>query len=103
MWLADRREQFARFGTRVYALSNQPREKLQDLQEELGLGVTLLSDAEGEAIAIFGMTDPMGMPEPTVARSGTFLIDRKGSVRRRWLTTNYRQRPDPDEILAAAR
>ena len=65
--------------------------------------MTVLSDTRGEAIARFGMTDPKGIPGSTVARAGTYLIDRSGRVRQRWLTSNYRKRPDPDAILVKLR
>lgn len=100
MGLAARREDFARFGMRVYALSGDRPETLVELQKELGLAVTLLSDPDGEAIGAFGMRDPTGLPHKNTARAGTFLIDRQGRVARRWLSTNYRKRPTADEILS---
>jgi len=86
----------------VYAICSQPVEKLTGLQERLGLGVTLLSDPDGEAIRTFHMSDPKGIPDPNQARAGTFLLDRDGRVLRSWLTTNYRERPSADEILRDA-
>jgi peroxiredoxin len=84
---------------RVYALSGDPPETLRELQAELGLAVTLLSDTAEEAIEAFGMRDPAGIPHANTARAGTFVIDRKGRVAQRWLAANYRQRPSADEIL----
>jgi peroxiredoxin len=84
---------------RVYALSGDRPETLEELQAELGLAVTLLSDPDGEAIKAFGMQDPKGVPHANTARAATFVIDRSGRVARRWLATNYRKRPTADEIL----
>jgi peroxiredoxin len=84
---------------RVYALSGDPPEALRELQAELGLAVTLLSDTKAEAIAVFGMRDPQGVPHENTARAGTFVIDRQGRVARRWIAPNYRKRPSADEIL----
>jgi len=97
--LADRAESFARLGTRVYAISTREPEDLKGLQEDLGSGVTLLSDPGAVAVSAFGMLDPrFGF-----ARAGTFLLDRQGRVKYVWLTENYRRRPDPDEVLEKAR
>jgi peroxiredoxin len=96
--LADRKDDFQRLGTDVFAIAVGPVEKLYDLQERLGDGVTLLADPEGSAVKAFGMHHRFGL-----ARAGTFLIDRGGRVSYRWLTGNYRKRPAPDEILAKAR
>lgn len=97
--LADREKSFARLGTRVYGISTRTPEDLADLQEDLGTGVTLLSDPGGVAVSAFGMMDS----RMDIARSGSFLLDRQGRVKYRWLTDNYRERPAPDEILAKAR
>jgi len=96
--LAERKEDFDRLGIAVYALATQPLEKLVPFQEDLGKGVTLLSDESGVAVAAFGMSERFGL-----ARAGSFLIDREGMVTHRWLAENYRKRPSPDEILAKAR
>lgn len=96
--LAERKEEFDRLGIAVYALSTQPIEKLASLQEDLGQGVTLLSDEGGVAVAAFGMSERFGL-----ARAGTFLIDRAGQVTHRWLAENYRKRPSSGDILAKAR
>ncbi len=100
MGLAERRKVFARFGLRVYALSGDRPESLRELQEELGLAVTLLSDPEGEAIEAFGMRDPKGLPHESTARAGTFVIDRRGRVAKRVLATNYRKRPTAEDIIS---
>ena len=97
--LADRAEEFEQLGTRLFAISTEPREKLTDLQERLGDKVTLLSDPDGKAVEAFGMIDPGSMPKKGMARSGTFLLERDGTVRHSWIAETYRSRPTPDEIL----
>jgi len=49
------------------------------------------------------MRDASPVPPRTMARAGTFLIDRKGAVISHWLPRAYHERPSPDEILAALR
>ncbi len=96
--LAERRDEFLRLGIAVYAIAPQPAAELAALQEDLGTGVTLLSDPDAEAVAAFGVLEKFGLP-----RAATFLIDREGRVRHRWLAENYRKRPSPEGILAKAR
>jgi peroxiredoxin len=64
--------------------------------------VTLLADPKAAAVSAFGMLDPEPFPPGRVlARAGTVLIDAKGKVVRWWLADNYRERPEPHEILDA--
>jgi peroxiredoxin len=95
--LAERKDDFARLGVAVYALAPQEVADLRGLQEKLGGGVTLLSDPQREAIRAFGVLDKFNLP-----RASSFLLDREGRIRYRWLTENYRERPTADEILAKA-
>jgi peroxiredoxin len=88
---------------RLFALCQDEARDLEALQETVGHGVTLLVDPAGEAIDSFGMRDPDPVPPRPMARAGTFLIDRDGNVRRRWLSGRYHERPDPERILAALR
>lgn len=76
---------------------------LEELQADLGDGVTLVADPLGTVTKSFGMLDPLGFPKKLLARSGTFLIDHEGVVRQRWLPVAYRLRPNADDILAAVR
>jgi peroxiredoxin len=78
-------------------------EDLAELQKELGEAVTLLADPDGQAVSAFDMIDPDPFPDRVQARAGTFWIDRDGKLRHRWLTDSYRERPDPEEILAKIR
>lgn len=87
----------------MYAISADPPDRLADLQEDLGAGVTLLSDDGGKAIEAFSMVDPSPFPPRLVARSGTFLIDPDGRVREVLLPGSYRERPDADRLLALLR
>jgi len=100
--LAKHEKEFARRGVRVFAISREEVGELEELQGMLGTAVTLLSDTDGSAARAFGMSDVrrFRMKEEQM-RAGTFSIDRDGQVTRRWLEGNYRDRPDPEEILAA--
>jgi len=101
--LAERKGEFDRLGVTVYAIAIDDPADLAELQEELGEAVTLLADPGGQAVSSFNMMDPKPFPARTQARAGTFWIDRDGVLRERWLPRNYRERPDPDEILGKIR
>ncbi len=88
---------------RVYALSTDPRKKLEGFQQTLGRGVTLLADPDGSAVRAWGMLDEKPFPKQGIARSGSFHVDARGVLRHRWLPTHYHSRAEPDEILAALR
>lgn len=87
----------------MFALCIDEPARLEELQEEIGKGVTIVSDALGTATREFGMIDPMGLPKRPLARSGSFLIDHEGKVSARWLPSAYRLRPPVDDILARLR
>jgi len=87
----------------VFALAIATPDDLADLQADLGDAVTLLADPEGQAVEAFGMIDPSPFPPRTLARSGTYYVDRNGQISARWLPESYRSRPDPDEVVAALR
>ena len=69
----------------------------------MGGEVALLADPAGRAVDRFGMRDADPVPPRPMARAGTFLIDRDGKVRRRWLPDRYHERPEPERILATLR
>ena len=59
----------------------------------------LLSDPDHRVIdryGIFNMEDPRGRE---IARPATYVIDREGVVRWRFVEVNYRVRPSNDDIL----
>lgn len=88
---------------RLFAVAIASVEDLAGLQEELGERVTLLADPEGAMVDGFSMIDHHPLPKRRMARAGTFHIDAQGRLRHRWLPGSYRERPDPDAILAALR
>ena len=61
------------------------------------------SSPRSAAIERFGVLDPEPFPDRRLARSATFWVDRDGVVRHRGLPGSYRERPEPDEILALLR
>jgi peroxiredoxin len=70
--------------------------------EKLGLDFPILSDADGDVTAAFGLLHSGGGIGGTdIARPAILLIGPDGVVRWRELTSNWRVRVRPDALLAA--
>jgi len=90
----------------LVALSADSRELLQRMVDRVSAdGVkptfTFLSDPGHKVIDRYGLfnpDDPRGLPHPT-----TFVIDRRGVVRWKFIEINYKIRPTNAMILAALR
>ncbi len=61
-----------------------------------------LSDPEGQMLDLFGVRHVNGMGGTDIAQSASFLLDAKGRLIWKRVAENYRVRPTPSEILAAA-
>ena len=62
-----------------------------------------MSDAKSEIIGAFGLRNERFRPGSYgygMAHPALFVIDAKGVVRRRHAGPNYRERPEPDAVLA---
>ena len=64
------------------------------------LDFPLLEDKDHKIISRYGILNPnsKGWPHPA-----TYVIDKKGIVRWRFIETDYKKRPTNDQILAALR
>jgi len=64
------------------------------------LDFPLLEDKDHKVISRYGILNPnsKGWPHPA-----TYVIDKKGIVRWRFIETDYKKRPTNDQILAALR
>ena len=90
----------------VLAVSVDTHEQTHELLAELGArtptaagpALPLLEDQEHRVIARYGIFNPKsrGWPHPA-----TYVIDKTGMVRWRFVETDYRVRPTNDDILAA--
>lgn len=62
-----------------------------------------LSDADGRLLDLFGLRHEKGRYDGVdIAQSASFLIDATGHLVWQRVADNYRVRPHPKEILAAA-
>lgn len=72
------------------------------MRESTGAEFDVLSDPEGRMLDLFGVRHVGGKGAEDIAQSASFLIDSNGKVVWRRIAENYRVRPKPSEILAAA-
>ena len=90
----------------VLAVSVDTHEETRDVLEELGArtpiaagrAIAFLEDRGHRAIDRYGILNPKsrGWPHPA-----TYVIDKTGMVRWRFVETDYRVRPTNDDILGA--
>jgi peroxiredoxin len=84
------------------AVSVDDVERNRRVVEKLGLDFPILSDANGETIADYGLVHRGGGPGGTdIARPATLLVGPDGAITWRSLTTNWRVRVRPAAVLEA--
>ena len=94
---------FAAAGATVLGINKDPVASHDKFRDKHGLGIALLSDAEGDAAERYGTWREKSMYGKTfmgIERS-TFLIGRDGTVLREW--RKVKVPGHVDEVLAAAR
>jgi peroxiredoxin len=95
-------KEFEAKGIRIAAISSDEKEPLAEMQRELGLPYSLLSDPENEVIARYGLIHHGGGDGHDIARPAEILLDKQGVVRWVLFTDNLRVRARPEMILEAA-
>jgi peroxiredoxin len=104
-------KQFKELGLKVTLISPQSHEKSRRHAKKVGMDYDFLVDADNEAAKKLGILHTSGVPkgfevlgfDSDVPKPTTFVLDEKGKVVFADLTTNYRVRPRPEDILAAIR
>ena len=99
--LQSRYREFRARGADVLAISTDSVEKNAEVAANVGLSYRVLSDPELHAVDAFGLRHAgAGIDGHDIARPATFVIDERGIIRWRNLTSDYRVRPRPDDVLA---
>jgi len=83
----------------VWAVSNDPLDKLKAYAGYAGISFPLLSDATLSVVRAYGIHNA----RQDLAHPTTVVIDRRGVVRYIREDIDFRVRPSADEVLAAAR
>ncbi len=86
-------------------MSIDPRDKALFLRDKLkdqpGFNFPLLSDANHRVIDRYGLLNeksPRGIPHPA-----TYVIDRQGAVRWKFVEVDYKVRPSNEDVLTQVR
>lgn len=86
----------------ILAVSIDPRDKAVFLRDKLkdqpGFNFLLLSDANHRVIDRYGLLNEQskrGWPHPA-----TYVIDREGAVRWKFVEVDYKTRPSNEDVLA---
>ena len=90
--------------TRILAVAIDSKEDLQKMSDNISKnggqpqGFLFLSDSQHKVIDRYGLLKErsQGLPHPA-----TYVIDKKGVVRWKFVDVNYRVRPAGQQILAA--
>lgn len=106
--LADINSRLAEFealGLNVVSVSVDEVPLIRKFYDAGSIGYTMLADPAGDINEALGIRDPQypvgsaafGVPRPT-----TYIIDRSGTIRLRYMEPTFRTRPDLDVVLRDA-
>lgn len=103
--------QFDELGVRVTLISPQSHEKSRKHAQRVGMDYDFLVDVDNDAAKRLGILHEHGVPkgfeilgyETDAPKPTTFVLNEKGKVVFVDLTTNYRVRTRPEDIIGALR
>lgn len=107
--LGDFEAKFKELNVRITLISPQSHQKSKNLAKRNGMDYDFLVDVDNAAAKKLGILQEHGTPkgfevlgyETDVPKPTTFVVNEKGKVIFADLTTNYRLRTKPEDILAA--
>jgi peroxiredoxin len=101
--IESRLDEIERAGVRPVAISVDSPDVSRGLCQRRGYTYTFLSDPKAEAIRRYDLLHPgAGIKAQDIARPAEFLVDSSGVVRWKYLTSDFRVRARPEQILEAA-
>ncbi len=107
--LGDFEKQFNELGVRITLISPQSHQKSKNHAKRVGMDYDFLVDVNNQAAKTLGILHENGLPtgfqvlgyETDVPKPTTFVLDENGKVIFADLTTNYRLRTRPEDIITA--
>lgn len=106
--LADINSRLAEFealGLNVVSISVDEVPLIRKFYDAGDIGYTMLADPAGDINEALGIRDPqypVGSAAFGVPRPATYIIDRSGKIRLRYMEPTFRTRPDLDVVLREA-
>ena len=97
--------EFEALGLNVVSVSVDEVELVRKFADAAQIGYTMLADPTGAINEALGIRDPqypVGSAAFGVPRPATYIIDREGKVRLRYMEPTFRTRPDLDVVLRDA-
>jgi peroxiredoxin len=91
-------------GYNLAAISYDPPAVLSGFAKAQGIGYSLLSDEGSKMIDAFGLRDTQYAPGSFahgVAKASILVVDAKGRVVRKMVSSDYKVRPSNADIIAA--
>jgi peroxiredoxin len=87
----------------LFAVSVDPPEASEALRRRLEADFTFLCDTEGQVLDLLGIRHRSARMEDggDIAYPTQVLVDKDGTVRWTYSSSNYRVRATPDEVFAA--
>ena len=98
--------EFEALGLAVVSVSVDEVPLVKAFADEQEIAYTMLADPAGdinERLRIRDEQYPVGSAQFGVPRPIVYIIDRKGTIRARFMEPTYRTRPDLEEVLGAVR
>ncbi|MCF8459639.1 MAG: peroxiredoxin family protein [Flavobacteriales bacterium] len=107
--LTDFETKFKELGVKITLISPQSHDKSRNHAKRVGMDFDFFVDVNNSAAKTLGILQENGLPagfqvlgyENDVPKPTTFVLDENGKVIFSDLTTNYRLRTRPEDILAA--
>jgi hypothetical protein len=100
--LEQRRADFARQGYNVATITYDSTAILKAFSERVGIGYPMLSDPDSRIIREFGILNesvPKGTPYYGVPYPGTYILDARGVVLRKFFESDYKERYTAGSML----
>ncbi len=106
MELSERQAAFTDLGIQVAVMTYESQEIHLNFTKQHDIGYPILSDLDARHVKAFGILNEAyapghrvyGIPHP-----GIFLVDREGNIKAEFSEQEYRQRPQLDRVIEAAR
>lgn len=99
----ERVDEFRELGINVASISVDEVGLLARFASNQDIRYTMLADPEGTINEALGIRDeqyPAGSAEYGVPRPTVYVLDRRGTIRLRYMEPSFRTRPELDEVLA---